>query len=164
MATEPIALFSRAPDPVGVAKLLRTTLGAKVHLQGADESWSKATVTTGRLWSKRQLVFTHDSAYYSPPNWAVQLAGMHGYFSKFPDGPNKGRVMALIPTFGFALGTMHDPDFQANDERLELIFQVARFLDAVLFLPSSLRDAGGRIIFSAGGESDTDAVWPRGNT
>ena len=40
---------------------------------------------------------------------------------------------------------------------------MAEILDGVLFTPSSLRDAHGRILFGAGGEDeeDPDAVWPR---
>ena len=72
--------------------------------------------------------------------------------------------MNLIPAFRFALGTIHDPDFRDGDERLEVIFKVARFLDAVLFLPSSLRDADGRVLLDVNGEGDPNAVWPQSNT
>jgi hypothetical protein len=85
---------------------------------------------------------------------------MHGYFSRFPDVPGKERVLALIPTLRFALGTIHDPDFDDGDERLEIISRVAKSLDAVVFMPSSLRDADGHILLSAGGKSDPAAVWP----
>lgn len=157
MATEPITLFSREPDPSGVARLLRT-LGAVI--EGPEDDWTRATVVTGNSGNKRTLIFTHDRKYYSPPNWPAQLRGMHGYFSRFPDVPGKERVLALIPTFRFALGTIHDPDFDDRDERLEVISRVAKSLDAVVFMPSSLRDADGRILLSAGGKSDPAAVWP----
>jgi hypothetical protein len=44
-----------------------------------------------------------------------------------------------------------------------VLFAVAQFLDGVLFTPSSLRDARGRVLFGAGGEDEEDpaAVWPR---
>ena len=154
-------LFSREPDPPGVARLLRT-LRPNVQIEGPDEEWTKATVVTGSLWNTQELIFTHDKEYYSQPNWSVQLSGMRGYFSRFPDGPNKKRVLDLIPTFGFALGTIHEPDFRDGDERLEIISRVAELLDAVLFTPSSLRDAHGRILLSAKGENDPVAVWPQG--
>jgi len=160
MATEPIMIFSRTPDVPGVARLLRT-LSPKFQLDGPEADWNSATLVTGSLWKKRKLIFTHDKTYYSPPNWAVQLSGMHGYFSGFPDVPGKERVLNLIPTLGFALGTMHEPDFRDGDERLDIITKVAESLDAVLFLPSSLRDAQGRILLSADGESDPAALWPQ---
>ena len=124
-------MFSREPDPRGVARLLRT-LGVNIQIEGPDDDWSTATVVTGSLSNKQQLIFTHDKKYYSQPNWSVQLSGMRGYFSKFPDGPNKERVLDLIPTFGFALGTIHEPDFRDIDERLDIISKVAESLDAVL--------------------------------
>ena len=160
MATEPIMLFSRRPDAPGVARLLRT-LGARIQIDGPEADWNTITVVTGSWWNKRKLIFTHDKKYYSQPNWSVQLSGMHGYFSKFPDGPGKERVLNLIPTFSFALGTIHEPDFRDGDERLDIISKVAESLDAVLFLPSSLRDAHGRILLDADGESDPAARWPQ---
>ena len=160
MATEPIMLFSKRPDAPGVARLLQT-LGAKIQIDGQEADWNTITVVTGSWWNKRKLIFTHDKKYYSQPNWSVQLSGMHGYFSKFPDGPSKERVLNLISTFGFALGTMHEPDFRDVDERLDIISKVAESLDAVLFLPSSLRDAQGRILLGADGKSDPAARWPQ---
>jgi hypothetical protein len=157
VATEPITLFSREPDPSGVARLLRT-LGAVI--EGPDDDWTRATVVTGNSRSSRRLIFTHDRKYYSQPGWSVQLRGMHGYFSRFPDVPGKERVLALIPTFRFALATIHDPDFDDGDERLEIISRVAKSLDAVVFMLSSLRDASGRILLSADGKGDPTAVWP----
>jgi len=153
-------LFSRRPDAPGVARLLRT-LGAKIQIDGQEDDWNTITVVIGSLWNRRKLIFTHDKKYYSQPNWSVQLGGMHEYFSKFPDGPSKERVLNLIPTFGFALGTIHEPDFRDGDERLDIISKVAESLDAVLFLPSSLRDAHGRILLAADGESDPAARWPQ---
>jgi hypothetical protein len=153
-------LFSRRPDAPGVARLLRT-LGAKIQIDGQEDDWNTITVVIGSLWNRRKLIFTHDKKYYSQPNWSVQLGGMHEYFSKFPDGPSKERVLNLIPTFGFALGTIHEPDFSDGDERLDIISKVAESLDAVLFLPSSLRDAHGRILLAADGESDPAARWPQ---
>lgn len=72
--------------------------------------------------------------------------------------------MSLITSFHFSLGTLFEPDFDpSGDPRLDVLFAVAEFLDGVLFTPSSLRDAGGRILFGAGGEDDEDpdATWPR---
>lgn len=163
MATEPITIFSRIVDPEGVAALVRS-LGAKVQIDGVDESWTRAVITTGGLWKRRRLILTHDKAYYSQPNWSTQLNGMCGYFSRFPEGRRRESALNLIPAFRFALGTIHDPDFRDGDERLEVIFKVARFLDAVLFLPSSLRDADGRVLLDVNGEGDPNAVWPQSNT
>ena len=89
---------------------------------------------------------------------------MRGYFSNFPDGPSKERVLDLISTLGFSLGTLHEPDFRDQDERLDIISKVAKSLDAVLFMPSSMRDANGRILLGADGKSDPAAIWPKNDT
>src|SRR5262249_36496094 len=76
----------------------------------------------------------------------------------------KEGVLLLTTTFRFSLGTNFDPDFDPEgDPRLSLLFDLTQFLDGVLFTPSSLRDARGRILVSSGGEKDEhpEAEWPK---
>jgi hypothetical protein len=163
MAREPINIFTRTVDPAGVARVLRERAPA-VEFDGPDDTWANAVVTFGRGKSKRTLTFKHSPQYYSEPNWSQQMSGMQGYFSRFPDAPRKDRVLLLITTFRFSLATVFEPDFDAEgDPRLALLFEVTRFLDGVLFTPSALRDASGRILFGAGGaeDEDPDAEWPK---
>jgi hypothetical protein len=163
MAMEPITLFARLADPAGVARRLRE-VAPDVAIDGPDENWRKAVVTFGKGRRKQTLTFNHDPDYYAEPGWSRQMDGMRGYFSRFPDSPSKSRVMALTTTFRFSLGAIFDPDFDpAGDPRLDILFAVAEGVDGVLFTPSGLRDAQGRILFSADGpdEEDPDAVWPR---
>jgi hypothetical protein len=163
MAPEPMTLFARIADPAGVARRLREVT-PKVHIDGPDDSWSKAVVTVGSLWNKRTLTLTHDPSYYSQPNWSKQMNGMHNYFSGFPQTDRKERALMLPSTFRFSLGILFRPDYNPEgDPRLDVLYAVAESLDGILFTPSALRDARGRILFGAGGEDDEDpgAVWPR---
>jgi Domain of unknown function (DUF4272) len=163
MAMEPITLFSRIADPAGVAKRLRE-IDPSVQIDGRGDKWSEAIITIGKGKKKQTLSFTHDPDYYAEPNWSGQMNGMQGYFSRFPDTDRKAKVMLLITTFKFSLGTLFEPDYDPDgDPRLDILFQITKFLDGVLFTPSSLRDASGRILFGSGGEDeeDPDAVWPR---
>jgi hypothetical protein len=160
---EPITLFSRNADPAGVARTLRE-LAPSVQIDGPDANWRTAVVSIGAGEDKRTLIFTHDPAYYSEPQWSTQMNGMSGFFTRFPDSARKPLAIAITTTLRFALGTLTDPDFDSDeDPRLEILFAVAKFLDGVLFTPSSLRDAQGRILFGFGGrdDDDPDAVWPR---
>ncbi|MHB1561762.1 MAG: DUF4272 domain-containing protein [Isosphaeraceae bacterium] len=160
---EPITLFARIVDPAGVARLIRE-FAPEVEIDGPDDDWRNAAISFGEGQDKRTLSFTHDPAYYSEPNWSSQVNGMRGYFSRFPETDRKERVLMLTTTFRFSLGTLFDPDFDPDDDpRLDVLFAVAERLDGVLFTPSSLRDASGRILYGAGGEEDEDpdAVWPR---
>jgi hypothetical protein len=160
---EPITLFARIADPAAVARRLRDLVPA-VEIDGPDDNWRNAVVTFGKGKKKRILTFTHDPAYYLEPNWSTQMSGMRGYFSRFPDTDRKPRVLMLTTSLQFSLGTLFDPDFDPEgDPRLDVLFAVAELLDGILFTPSSLRDAHGRILFGAGGEEDEDpdAVWPR---
>jgi hypothetical protein len=163
MAVEPITLFARIADPAGVARCLRER-APSVEIEGPDDAWRKAVATFTTLMKKRTLTLTHDPAYYSEPNWSRQMNGMRGYFERFPGTANKPRVMMLTTSFRFSLGTVFVPDFDpAGDPRLDILFAVTELLDGVLFTPSSLRDARGRILFGAGGKDDEDpeAIWPR---
>lgn len=162
MAQEPINIFTRTADPAGVARFLREQ--APVVAFDAPDEWRTATVTFGKGKKKQTLTFLHDPGYYAEPGWAEQMSGMRGYFARFPDTPRKERVMLLTTSFRFSLATQFEPDFDAGgDPRLALVFAVTRFLDGVLFTPSSLRDASGRVLFSAGGEAEEDpnAEWPK---
>ena len=163
MAMEPITLFARLADPAGAARQLRE-VAPDVEIDGPDAGWRQAVVTFGKGRKKRTLTFNHDPDYYAEPGWSRQMDGMRGYFSRFPESPAKARVMALTTTFRFSLGTVFEPDFDpAGDPRLDVLFAVAEVVDGVLFTPSGLRDAHGRILISADGPGaeDPDAVWPR---
>jgi hypothetical protein len=163
MAMEPITLYSRTIDPPGVLRRLRELM-PDVEVDGPDANWHSAVVTFPKGDDIRKLTFTHDPDYYAEPGWSGQMNGMQGYFARFPETDRKSRALMLLTTFRFSLGTLFEPDFDPEgDPRLQVLFSVAELLDAVLFTPSSLRDAQGRVLFGAGGEDeeDPDAVWPR---
>lgn len=160
---EPITLFSRTIDPAGVVRRLRE-LAPDIAVDGPDDNWHSAVVTFAEGEDVRTLTFTHDPDYYAEPHWSGQMNGMQGYFARFPETERKSRALMLITTLRFSLGTLFEPDFDPEgDPRLQVLCSVAELLDAVLFTPSSLRDAQGRVLFGAGGEDDEDpdAVWPR---
>ena len=163
MDVEPITLFSYRADLTGVARLLRES-GAAVVFEGPDDDWRKATVTLGKLWRKRKLTLNYKPDYLAGEKGAAQMSGMRGYLSRWPSSPRQAAALGLPTTFRFSLGVIFEPDFDPDgDPRLDLLFRVAALLDAVLFTPSSLRDASGRVLYSALGaeEEDPTAVWPK---
>jgi AhpD family alkylhydroperoxidase len=156
---EPMTLFARTSDPAGVVQLLRRRAPA-VTIDGDDAQWHNAVVTCGTL----TLTLTHDPDYYSGPGWSVQMDGMCNYLQRFPNTDRKMTAISLPTTFKFALGVVASPDLEAsNDPRFELLLSVVQQLDGILFTPSSLLDAHGRILCGAGGEDEEDpeAVWPQ---
>ncbi len=161
MANEPINIFSAHADPAGVLNRLRERFpDAEVEADG--DTWKAVTVRFGEGERAAALTFLHDRDYYAGPDWPRQKAGMQGYFDRFPAGDRKPRLMATIGSLQFALATRFEPDFDPDgDDRLTVVFDIAEFLDGVLFTPSALRDAAGRILVGADGEYDEDAVWPR---
>jgi len=162
MSIEPITLFARLAHPDRVARKLRE-LVPNVMIDGKDESWHKAIVTFGKLWKKRKLIINHDPAYYSEPNWSAQMSGMAGYFSSFPESERKQKAVMLISTFSFSLATVFEPDCNSDDDpRLDILYAITELVDGVLFTPSSLRDARGRVLFGADeAEEDPNAKWPK---
>jgi hypothetical protein len=159
MAAEPMTLFARVADPVGVARLLRERAPG-ISIDGPEDAWRNAVVTLGA----GTVTFTHDPDYYAEPSWPVQMNGMAGYFSRFPETERKSLAVMLPTTFKFSLGLLFDPDDgDDNDPRLQIVYAVAELLDGVLFTPSALCDARGRVLYGASGEDeeDPDAIWPR---
>ncbi|MGC4001956.1 MAG: DUF4272 domain-containing protein [Pirellulales bacterium] len=109
----------------------------------------------------KPLTFNHDSKYYEGDDWPAQTEGMREYFSRFPDVPRKSEILDVIGSFRFALSVpQHDLNIESDDERLALVYAVCRHLDGVVFTPSALRDAQGRILIEAGGGYDPTAVLP----
>ncbi len=163
MAMEPATLFSRAADPAKVARRLRE-LAPEVKLDGPDDDWRNAVVAFRTGKQTHFITLTYDPEYHREPNWSRQMDGMQGYFSRFPASERQSTGLLLPSTFQFSLGVLFDPDEEvAGDRRLALLYDIAEFLDGVLFTPTALRDARGRILFGAAGdiEEDPDATWPR---
>jgi hypothetical protein len=162
MASEPVNVFAATVAPAGVRDaVLARHPSAAVEADG--DTWRSITVRFGRGDSARTLTLLHDPDYYAGPGWPTQTAGMAGYFRRFPDPAGRlPRVTAAISTFRFALAFRFDPDYDdpATDERFAVVCGVARLLDGVLFTPSGLRDAAGRLLFGADGRFDPDAEWP----
>jgi hypothetical protein len=163
MSFEPINIFSCRIDPRGVAELLRRCGEAKVS--GPDDDWEEIVVTLrkGSWFRKAQaLTIGHNSEYYDGGDWPRQVLGMQGYFSRFPDTPRKSEVLRAIGSFRFALSVpQHDLNVESADERLKIVYAVCQHLDGVIFTASALRDAQGRLLYSADGQYDPEAILPR---
>lgn len=164
MAFEPINIFSRRIDPRGVAETLRGT-GLPMQIVGPDDDWTQIVLTVnkgGLLKKPRLMTFGHSSEHYEGDEWPRQTLGMQGYFADFPEVPRKQDVLRLISTFRFILSVpQYDLDIDSDDERLQLLYAVCQHLDGVIFTPSSLRDAQGRILIESGGMADPEAVLPQ---
>lgn len=156
MAVEPINVFSHRIDPAGLVEVARREASA-VKLVGADDDWSELVASIGGA----ELVIGHSPAYYAGPGWPQHVAGMAAYFARFPEVPRKHEILRAIRSFRFALALpRNDLDIRGDDPRLALLFAMATHLDGVIFTPSALRDANGRILLDAGGTHDPGAVLP----
>lgn len=163
MALEPINIFASRVDVAGVAKLLRT-LAPSMKIVGADDEWETIEIASPKKLLKKSstLVFTHSVDYYAGPRWPLQVRGMLGYFGQFPEIDKNFDVLKLISTFCFALATECEPelDLDSKDERVAFVLAVTKHLDGVIFQPSCLRDAQGKVIISADGSFDKGFVMP----
>jgi hypothetical protein len=162
MATEPFNVFSRRVDVGGVISILRKFAG-QLDVSGPDDDWRNLNAwTRKRLFRKRsRLLVVHDPEYYDGPGWPAQVLGMHNYVARFPESPRKQYVLRLVASFRFALAFPEsDFDIRGRDERVGWIHAICRHLDGVIFTPSQLLDANGRVLISCDGRSDSSAVLP----
>ena len=161
---EPINIFASRIDLPGIAKLLRG-LALPIEIKGTDASWQSIKLTWKTGWFRKSptLTISHSPDYYQGPGWGDQLRGMQSYFSRFPATARTPAVIDLVMTFKFALAFQAEPDLHLDspDERTQVILALAAHLNGVIFTPTSLRDARGRILISASGKLDTDAVLPK---
>ena len=162
MSLEPINLFSHRIDPRGVLGVLREF--GEVRVEGPEDDWETAELTLKKKWLRgaQVLQLGHDAEYYDGEGWPRQVMGMRGYFSQFPDSPRKPDVMQAIGAFRFSLSVPTDDlDIESDDDRLAVVYAVCEHLDGVIFTPSALRDAQGRVLIGADGECDPNAVLPQ---
>ena len=86
---------------------------------------------------------------------------MQNYVGNFPDVPRKHDILGLIGSFRFALAFPEsDFDIRGSDECVKWIHALCGHLDGVIFTPSQLLDANGRVLISCDGRSDATAVLP----
>ena len=156
----PYTIFSHVSDSEGSLSLLRE---AGFEVEATANGW-KATGTfkEGLLRKRKSLVITFDRDWCTPPNWTEQLDGMQGYFSRFPiPDEMRGKVMGLIGSFRFSLGTISEPEIEdGSDPRLEVLHALAAQVDGVLFTPGALLDPNFQLLIDAEGTSDPEAQFP----
>src|SRR5436190_15554680 len=163
MANTPVNVFSQYCDPDQVLEALKDLLPECTVVPGPNGTgWSSATGIwkRGLLKSALKLKVTHDPSYYAGEGWPTQLSGMDGFFRRFPDAANRPDLFDYIPGLCFAVSFILDPAPVEKDPRQTVIFQIARFVEGVIFLPHSLLDAEGRAIVSIDGQSDPEAQLP----
>lgn len=162
MPPEPINIFSHRIDVRGIIAVVRE-FADSVTVDGPEDDWQQLVVLGPKKILRRpaRLVVGHDSEYYDGPNWSMQVTGMGNYFARFPDVPRKALILEAIRSFRFILAFPEaDLDIESGDERVAWVHAICRHLDGVIFTPSSLRDASGRILIAADGTSDPAAVLP----
>lgn len=162
MAAPPVTLFSQHRKPEEVLHVLKQRMPDAVVETDSDGVWSSVKGTWKRGWLKGALHLEarHSPDYYAGDGWSSQLAGMAGYFGQLPDSGRSPEVFGYIPGLSFALSFMLDPGTVENDPRQEVISEIARLIDGVMFLPGCLLDAEGRVIISAADDPDPDARLP----
>ena len=77
MAFEPVSIFSRRVDPLGVVNLLKR-IAADVDITGPLSCWEQIVVSgrkRGRFNKVRKLTFSHDAEYYESNGWHQQVFG-----------------------------------------------------------------------------------------
>lgn len=162
MANPPVNIFSQHCKPDEVLQALKKLLPNTVVETDDTGVWKsvKATWKRGWLKSSLELTVTHDPEYYAGAKWSAQLAGMAGYFRRFPKFQPDAALFSYIPGLAFAVSFTLQPGTVENDPRQAVIYEIARLVEGVIFLPGCLLDAEGHVLFSAEHEPDPEAKLP----
>ena len=158
----PFNIFTQRLDPEGtLARLLELLPNSEVSYH-ADGTWAAISGCWKRGWLKKALTLKvqNNPDYYAGDEWRTQLAGMANYFRQFPGSEAREDVFGFFPCLKFALSFTLDPDPVDGDPRQELIFEMVKFMEGVIFLPTCLLDGEGRVLLAANGENDPDATLP----
>ncbi len=158
----PFNIFSQRLDPEGVLAALRERLPEHEVSLHPDGTWAVAKGEWKRGWLKKSLGIKveHDPSYYAGPDWQAHLAGMASYLGRFPRSESRPDVFGYLPGLAFALRFSLDPGPVDNDPRRELVFEMARLMEGVIFLPTCLLDCEGRVLLAADGQMDEEAALP----
>jgi hypothetical protein len=169
MAAEPVTIFSHKRDPAAVVSVVRQLAPTAQVITGdaGDATWTQIVVPGKRGLIRRgtPLVMLNDPDYYSGAGWETQLRGFTAYLLGWPPHERHKEVMSLLTALSFAVAIppeQHAMDFDdvAGDAHALLVLAVAKRLDAILFTPTTLRDASGRVIIAQSGRADAGAVVP----
>jgi hypothetical protein len=85
------------------------------------------------------------------------ILGAHNYFRQI-ETENAGTQKNLadfILGCQSAVGIVAEPEFSGEDERLDIVFEIAERLDGVIFNGADMIDKKGRLILGGDGESET---------
>lgn len=154
-------IFTHQLDPGGaLAELKRLLPEAQVE-DRPDGGW-ELVAEWKRGWLKKSLTLTVRSSpdYYTGDGWNQQIQGMEGYFRRFPTAFAQPEIFGYLRGLKYCASFVLDPDPVDDDPREEIMFQMARFMDGILFLPGCLLDAEGRTLIALEGESDPEAKLP----
>lgn len=157
---EPLTLFLSRGGPRDVVADLRELVDG-VEVEGPEDDWRALTarIAGGLFRAPLELSVANDPDFYAEPGWSQQRSGMRGYLARFPDTPHKAACLAGIDGLTFALAvTTPDIEPSPSDARWTVLVAVTAKRQGVIFAPSTLYDAHGRVLMSASGAFDADAV------
>ncbi|MBX3413894.1 MAG: DUF4272 domain-containing protein [Pirellulales bacterium] len=162
MAKEPLTIFSTRIDPRSIVESMRQ-YADEIELDGAPEGWRTLIARGPRRLLRRRLELTivHDSNYYLGPRWPNQIGGLLQHCAALAGGELRPELGETIQNLRFAVGLpAADLDLASDDPRLDWLFAVCRRIDGLIFTPTSLRDAQGRVFFSSCEPADRSARLP----
>jgi len=174
MAVEPVSIFTPVASAAHVLEAMRAIEPQLiVDIEPARGEWRSATfplapedadIDGDGALDRWPLRFNHAPDYYDGEDWARQLAGLRAYFGPLPVHERTESTFSVLArmqsAYATALSCRLDLELSAQDDpRLSVLYTLAADLDALIFTPSGLRDASGRLLVGESGPHP-DAVVP----
>jgi hypothetical protein len=150
--TQYLTIFSRRIDHKGIVSTLRSFPVKQLELVGTEKKWAQIIIITA------EGKITFNSAQQEKPGdeFSRMILGAHNYFRtiKTKNIKQQKRILDLLDECEMAIGVVADPDFTGTDKRLDLVFAIAGYLNAMMFNGSGMIDKDGAMILGSDGSSE----------
>jgi hypothetical protein len=150
--TQYLTIFSRTIDHRGVFTLAQSFSDEQRDVVGGKERWDSIVVRAP------EGGITINSMQRERPGdeFSRMILGAGNYFRdiRTTSVAAQQRLLELISELEWAIGVVAEPEYTETDTRLDLVFEIARHLNAVIFNGSGMIDKDGLMILEADGSSE----------
>jgi len=129
-----------------LALVKRMARNGMVEVTGSEGAWDRIRV----VLDDGSLVLNSMQRREPGDEFSRLILGTHNFFRTLEtDSPQKKKILDFLLSCQWAVGAVAEPEFNTEDERLDIIFAVAELLDGMIFNGSEMITSEGQPILGA---------------